>query len=103
MLQYADSIRLFVQPGRRKELAKALCGSVAVTFMVLVLLGVRIEKIGFVFHGHRQLEQNAHFRSGRCRLLRDIRTVVVIFDESVGVRECSYHHHCFDSSDDFLL
>ena len=34
-------LRLFVQSTRRTELAKALCGSVAVTFMVLVLLGVQ--------------------------------------------------------------
>ena len=34
-------LRLFVQLGRRTDLAKALCGSVAVTFMVLVLLGVQ--------------------------------------------------------------
>ena len=34
-------LRLFVQSGRRTELAKRLRGSVAVTFMVLVLLGVQ--------------------------------------------------------------
>ena len=51
-----------------------------------------------MLYDHRHFKHGGHFRSGSCYLLRDIGTIVVVYDDSVDVYECSCHHNDFDRS-----